>query len=301
LVLTCLVLLTCGTGCHTFEPGIHVDSDLAALTPPTATAIAGVDFDGLKKSQLYQQHSSQLNLAALNSLPEQIGLDPRRDVSRLLVYFQNDRTVMLVRGSFSNETVTRKLLALGGTRSTYKGHALILSNANEAIFFPAHDIAAAGSLQSLRLMIDETAARGGISEDLRSRLRLLPAADQVWFAMNGTIPTVQLTGRSDVGSMLTSLAGFVNGGAGGIGFDTGIHVQADLSCISQNGAQQVRDAFRGLIGFARLSTRDNQKDLLRVYDAIQVAQEGSTVHLHADLAADLSETLLRNLRKTGPG
>jgi hypothetical protein len=285
------VLLLAFTACRKPEPGVHVDPALATFTPSNATALAQIDFDQLKKTALYQRHPSLWNVPGLNSTPEEIGLDPRRDISSMVVFLENNEPVVLFRGTFSRDSVERKLLARGGARSTYRDHSL-LTHSGQAIFFPTRNSAAAGATPALRQMIDDTAASKGISDDLRARLRLLPSADQVWFALNGTIPAEHLTNRSDIGSILTSLAGYVNGAAGGVGIDDGIHLQVDMSCISEKGAQQVHDALRGMLGFARLSTRDNQKDMLRVYDAIQVTRDASMVHLHADLAPDLSDELL---------
>jgi hypothetical protein len=286
-----LLLLLAFGACRKPEPGIHVDSALVAFVPSNTTAIAGIDFDQLKKTPLYQRHSSLSGVPGLNSLPDEIGLDPRRDIASMLVFLGSNQPVVLFRGTFSRDSVERKLLARGGVRSKYKDRSLVV-HSGRAIFFPTRDSAATGATDALHQAIDDVSASGGLSDDLGARLRLLPAGDQVWFAMNGAIPADRITSRSDIGSLLTSLAGFVNGAAGGIEIDDGIHLQIDMSCISEKGAQQVHDALRGLLGFARLSVRDNQKDMLRVYDAIQVTRDGSMVHLHADLASDLSDALL---------
>jgi hypothetical protein len=76
-----------------------------------------------------------------------------------------------------------------------------------------------------------------------------------------------------------------------------------LTCISDQGAQRVRDALRGGIGLARLTTKDNQLDLLRLYDSVHVDQENSVIHVRADFAPDLANKLFSYIpqMKNGAG
>ncbi len=101
--------------------------------------------------------------------------------------------------------------------------------------------------------------------------------------------------RSDIASALSNITGFISATSFGLGFDTGAHMQAEIVCISEQGAERVRDALRGGIGLARLATKDNESDLLQAYDAIQVSQDGETVRVRADLAANLTDKLLTYL------
>jgi hypothetical protein len=58
----------------------------------------------------------------------------------------------------------------------------------------------------------------------------------------------------------------------------------------------VHDAVRGLVGFGRLSTRDKETDLLRIYDSVQVSQRQQIVELRVDLTGDLADSLLNRLQ-----
>ena len=115
--------------------------------------------------------------------------------------------------------------------------------------------------------------------ELQQRLETIPKADQLWVVSRGGLPLNGIATRSDIDSALSNIVGYVSGAAMGVGIDTGIHLQADLTCISDQGAQRVRDAFRGGIGLARLTTKDNQLELLRLYDSVHVDQENSTIHV----------------------
>jgi hypothetical protein len=72
-------------------------------------------------------------------------------------------------------------------------------------------------------------------------------------------------------------------------------LQADIKCVSKEGAQRVHDALRGLVGLARLSTNTSNMDLLRLWDAVDVDQDQDMVHVRADLSADLTEKLFTYL------
>ena len=43
----------------------------------------------------------------------------------------------------------------------------------------------------------------------------------------------------------------------------------------------------------RLMTRDDQMDMLRLYDAIQVTQDHDRVHVHADLSGEQMDKLVQ--------
>ncbi|MBV9612705.1 MAG: hypothetical protein JO091_09535 [Acidobacteriaceae bacterium] len=81
----------------------------------------------------------------------------------------------------------------------------------------------------------------------------------------------------------------------GIGIDTGAHIAADLTCASGQGAQRVHDALRAGIAFGRLSTKDNEQELLQIYDAIQVTQDKQIVRVRADYPANLAAKLIAYL------
>ena len=52
------------------------------------------------------------------------------------------------------------------------------------------------------------------------------------------------------------------------------------------------DMLRGMIGFARLRTPDNQPELLKLYDAINVTQQQTQTQVTADIPADQVDRFL---------
>jgi hypothetical protein len=52
---------------------------------------------------------------------------------------------------------------------------------------------------------------------------------------------------------------------------------------------------KGAVGLARLNTRDDQMQMLKLYDAVQVNQKAANVDIQAAVAPDLVDPLLKML------
>lgn len=275
--------------------GVSVNSSFRPLIPPDAKALAEVDIDSLKRSGFYQRHQDQLNFPLLNAMSERVGMDPRRDLSDLLVVWTGARVIAMTRGHFDRQAVESKLPSLGTHPMRYKNYTLF-GEQQYALAFLKHGVAVAAPLQTLRSEIDlESNSAGGVPDELQSRLAIVPKGDQIWAVSRGGIALAEVPMRSDIESALANIVGYVDATTLGIGFDTGTHLNAEIVCVSNQGAQRIHDALRGGIGLARLTTRDNELDLLRLYDSIQVSRDRQTIRVKADLSAELTDKLLAHL------
>ncbi len=288
--LTALGLVACAS-CHKEnERGVQVDSKLAAFIPPATTLLGGVNVESLKASAFYQRHASELNLPMLNADSERLGLDLRRDISDVLVTWQSNQPVVMARGTFSAKELQPKIVSLGAQESHYRNQNFF-GNGDEAVFFPKQNILLAGPLSALHSIIDN--GSGGVPPPAQTRLENLPKTDQVWAVSTQGLPLDRIPMRSELSSALGNLMRYVAGASVGMGLDQGAHFQANITCVSVDGAKQVHDALRGGIGMARLMTKDNDLAMLHLYDAVLVDQDRETVHVHADLSPELSDQLLR--------
>jgi hypothetical protein len=249
----------------------------------------------LKSAAFYKRHESDLNLPLLDASYERIGIDPRRDVSDLLIAWNGKQPVFMARGHFSQRVVEQKIAALGAQRRAYKRYTLFGDDENSLVFLKK-GIAAAGSTSDLHAAIDLEAGHGGqVPEELQQALGKLPKGDQIWLVSRGGLPFADLPMRSDYGSVLSNFVGYVRDASIAAGIDTGVHLMADLTCISPQGAQRVHDGLRAAVAIGRLTTKDDQQDLLRMYDAIRVDRDNDIVHLHGDLSRDLADRMLQYL------
>jgi hypothetical protein len=268
-----------------------VDPAFRTLIAPDTKLLAGVEWDALKSSPFYQRHRNNLNVPAFDAETERIGINPVRDVSKLLVEWNGADWLFMERGRFNGADLQKKLIADGASETTYRGRTLLGNNSGSLVFFKS--LALEGSTTAARRAIDlEGAGDGEIPEDLAERLRTLDSRDQVWAVSRGGLAFANVPMNSDTQTALSNITGFITGTTAGLYCDTGVHLAVDLQCVSGQGATRVHDALRGLVGFGRLSTKDNDEDLLRAYDAVHIDQAGQIVKVRADLSSELADKLV---------
>ncbi len=275
--------------------GAAVDSAFEPFIAPATKVLAGVQIAQLERTPLYTTHKEQLNLPQLGAFTERTGLDPTRDIKEILITWDGKQGLAMARGNFSQSKFQPKLQSLGARPKTYNKYTLFGDDRNSLVFI-RDGLALAGSSDAVRAAIDRRDKdQAGVPVDLQPQLDKIPKNDQIWLVSAGGLPTNGIAMRSEIDSALSNIAGYVSTTATGIGVDTGIHLASDLTCISNPGAQRVRDALRGGIGLARLTTKDNQLDLLRLYDSIHVDQDNTAIQVRADLPPDLANKLLAYL------
>jgi hypothetical protein len=297
-VVACLPLagLLFGLGCGGNTPtGVSVDSTFRTFIRPDAKALVSVQVEKIKTTGIYNRHQHEFDLPQLNALVERTGLDPRRDLTALLVTWDGSHPLLLARGSFTAESLEKQLGGAGIKNTRYKAFTL-LGNPKVSIAFPKAGLAVAGETVPLRAALDSHAAGdGGVSEELQQRLAGVPKTAQIWEASIGGLPFTEIAMRSDLESALSNISGYVSGTAVGVTLASGADLQADIFCVSNEGAQRVHDALRGLVGLSRLSINQSRFDLLRLWDAVHIDQDQQVVHVRVNLAPDLADKLLAEL------
>ena len=277
--------------------GVSVPSAFRSYVPPDAKALAAADLNSFKHSDFYKRHQSELNVPLLDALSERIGLDPRRDLSQVLISWNGKQTALLARGHLSMDALEAKFASLGMRRVRYKNYTLF-GDERDALAFGKHDVVIAGPAAGVRAELDIASSHNGeVPEELQPLLAAIPKRDQFWAVSRGQLPITEMRLRSDIDSALSNFVDYIGAATLGVGFDDGTHVAAQFICVSDEGAKRVHDALRGGIGLARLATRDNELDMLRLWDSIQVSQDRQTVRVNADLSASLTDKLLGNLQE----
>lgn len=260
------ILLACVfaglAACTREDKGAHADRKLVRYLPSNPSILAGVDVHSLVASPLYQRHRAQLDGVRQGSA----GFDPRRDVQDALVAWSSDLQAPVIVGKTDGN-------GAGLGHSPEKGVFIIGSDAG--------------------------GGNSTIPAALKQKMELLPAKDQVWIVSDRPLPLDRVPLSSDMRSALSNFVNNIRAFAMGANADEGAHIYGEVICDSEAGAKRVHDALRGLIGMARLMTRDDQLDRLKVYDAIQVDQDHSVVRIHADWnqsEADAAIAVLRGVR-----
>lgn len=256
--------------------------------------MAGVRLDKIRETPLYKQLNGRFGLdKRLDLFSERTGLDPRKDLWYALVASNGTDTLFLARGRFTTGEMEPKLGSLGNTRTRYKDYTLI-GTPETSIVFVNPGVAAAGTQTQLRRLIDNRGQWEQVPPALAAKLKTMPVEDQIWAVSDSSFPSGPLNGPDTTGmkSMVSNLLSYVKAGVAGVRVDRGIDFRANLECVSEEGSRRVRDALKGGIGLARLNTRDDQQQILRVYDTVKVNQTGADVDVEAQVAPDLVDPLL---------
>ncbi len=297
-VFPVLLILALTASCRHEQPaaGVRADPALAALVPSGTTLLVGARIEALEKTPIYQKYFAQRPFPQLDEFARHTGLDPRRDISDLLICSDGHRAVVMGRGKFNAREMEPRLTRDGARRFAYKGHTLF-GNEQAAVLFIGGGTALFGPTPSLRQVIDEqSSGRSGIPAPLDASLRTLPAGSQFWAVYAGgpvRLPVPEDSNLANINRMLRS----VEKGTLSADFRDGLAMASTATCTTPAGAKEVHDALRGLIGVGRLSTPDNQPDLLRIYDSIQVTQDQEKVMVTVNVPQDLADKFLRTWLK----
>ncbi len=298
-ILAALAVILGGCGRET-TTGISLDRAFRPLIPPDAKVLAGAHVDKLQASELYRRENGRFPVPIFDEMSRQIGVDPRRDIMEAVMAWDGKQYLLLLRGKFSPAELERKL-SQAGLHSTRYGKYALVGDTKDSVAFLSPELAAVGPVEMLKPAINRFESGGNaVPEELQGRLKLISSGDQLWLASRGGLPFAEAAlPSSDIGSLLSNIVGYVSATSLGVAVDSGFHVHGQILCISDEGAKRVHDALRGLIGFGRLSTKGNETDLLKIYDAIQVEQAQQTVNIKADLPGSLADALLNRLSVSG--
>ena len=286
IVLIALVLCSCAT--KTTDRPLFIDPSLEALIPPDSVFLVGANIDAIKDTPVYHKLLSQMDLPQLNQFTRQTGIDPRKDLRQVISVSNGKAGLLLARGNFDHVEEQPQLQAGGATRFDYKGQHLF-GNERGAVLLVNSSTAVAGPTPELKKIIDDRDRPNyGLPLALRDQLKALPATDQIWAALVGGLQglNVGVPEGSNLGSLLRMFQGIQTVRLG-IDLRNGLEAQANATCETQRDAKRVHDAVKGIVGIGRLSTPDNQPELLQLYDSIHVSQNEKQTNVGAQVSSNL--------------
>jgi hypothetical protein len=297
-----LLLILSGTiylaGCSSkLGPAQRVDPALATLLPSDTVFLSGVRVEALRATPVYKKHEQQFQ-KQLDEFGSKAGIDARKDLWEILAASNGKDSLVFARGKFSQMGLEPKLEREGAKRFSHKGYTLIGSEEN-AVAFLNPTTAAMGRTAGLRAMLDtKDQPKGGNVQTLLEHVQKLPSG-QIWIAGMGggrNLPVPPSSNLDNLNRMVQSVQRF-----GAVAqLDTGLKVNGEAVCSTDADAKQIHDAMRGLIGIGRLSTPENQPEMLRFYDAVKVSQEKNTVRIGAELTAEMLDIAVRMMERN-PG
>lgn len=287
-VSLCLALAACSAK----KPGLlHIDPALESLVPQDTVFVAGANLDAIRDTTVYRELLSRAPLPQLDDFARQTGLDPRKDLSQILSCSNGKRGLLMARGKFNRKDLEGRLEQQGAKPISYKNHQFF-GNENQAITFLNDSIAVAGPTADLRLILDGQTT-GGLPAPLRDLLRTLPQSDQIYAALNGNLSGLNIAApeNSNLANIMQALRS-VNSAALGMDLSSGLQLMAAVSCNTERDAKFVHDLLKGMIGLGRLNTPDNQPEMLKLYDAIQVTQQQARTEVQANISQGQADKFL---------
>ncbi len=290
LLVTALLL----AACHAPAPkGGRVDRDLVKFVPPDAVLLMAVDVARIRATPVYQKYVSQLTLPGVDRFVQETGIDPRKDIDAVLAWSNGNATATLVRGRYNRRDLESRLRARAADHSTY-GKYTLYGNGQSVIAFINDSVAVGGSSSAVKAALDtRDQGRGGLPGSLKPLVEALDPADQLWATGAGSLNGMGLEAQGN--SRLADIAQLLRGvraALAGIDISNGLNLTGRVDCDTDDSARHIHDALRGVIGMARLSTPDNQPQLLQLYDAINVNQVKSSVTVSANIPADQADAFL---------
>jgi hypothetical protein len=277
------------------QAGVSLHPALAALIPDDTMAVAVVRVEELNRSAVYQKWIAPRVVERLGGLA-QSGFDPRKDLLEAVVASNGKDVLLLARGRFAPEKIGPHLERSGAQRFTYKNFTLY-GDSEAALVFLGRQIAAAGPPAILRSLVDRP-RRSRLPARLLEKMKAVPAASQIWAVSLGPNPfgNLSLPWQGD-GAGPGRLLHSVESLWAGADLRSGLDMTVEWTCRTKNDARLLHDALRGLIGMGRLSTPENERDLLRFYDAIEVSQQEVAVRVHTGLSPELLAKFLSRMER----
>ncbi|HXG33978.1 MAG TPA: hypothetical protein VNJ11_11475 [Bryobacteraceae bacterium] len=281
------------------QAGVSVHPALASLIPDDTVAVAVFRVEELKSSDVYRKWIAPRILGRLERPAAETGFDPRKDLFEAVVASNGKDVFVLARGRFAPERIGPQLERSGARRSVYKNFTLY-GDPEAALLFLNRAVAAAGPPGVLRSLVDRPPGNR-LPARLLEKMKAVPAASQIWAVALGPNPfgnaSVPWQGNA---AGLARLLESVESVWAGADLRPGLDMTVEWTCRTKNDAKLLHDALRGLIGMGRLSTPDNERDLLRFYDAIEVSQQEAVVRVRMSLSPELVDKFLSRMERHSP-
>jgi hypothetical protein len=289
--LLLFLLLLAGCKSSTVSGKLPIEPALLSLVPGDTVALAGARLDILKKTPTWQKHFAGRKSSMLDEMAAKTGINLRKDVWQILAASNGKQNVVMVRGKFSEMGMEPEIKVEGAKRMPYKG-LMLIGTEEAAVAFINPTTAVLGKASAVRYILDQR-NKAALSPQLKALLDTVPAGSQIWFAglgglnigMLGIPPEGNLSILNKIYSSLRQLTLSAD-------MSSGVRLQGKGIATSEEEARRLATALKGLTGLGRLNTPDNQPELLRIWDAVQIEQKERAVTLDASIPGDLVDKLV---------
>jgi hypothetical protein len=277
-------------GCHkTPSVAIRIDPALAALIPNGTKYLMVAKLDKLRDTPTYHRHFKERFSEQFDEFARNTGMDPRKDLWQLVICSDGKRNVMMGRGKFAIADLEPRLEREGAERFRYKNHNFFGDDRNAGVFINV-STAVVGDTELLKEIVDRQ-NNPSIPASLQPLIEQIPDGTQ-FFAVFDGLPMKFPEMKDPNMANLTRVANSVQSGWMAVNLSRGLNASILANCKDVQMAEGLNGAARGLLGFARLSTKSDQPEVLKAIDAIDVKQDQQKVRVSANLSEEVFDSLV---------
>ena len=307
LLLPIVLTLALLPACKRPPERARVDAALAPLLPGDTVAVACLRLDRMKGTPFYEKYVAGKRIKALDDFSKQTGLDLRESVWELVFSTNGTTSYVFIRGKFGGQFGLEPEFKVPGLlRTSYKDRYLLYAGDHGVVFMNT-GAAVAGRVDDLKALIDGFDNRGrSTPQAVLDLVDTLPGTAQFWAA--STQPTALLPlgkgldamkGGDAMSNNLMRAARSVSQLKlwGDLSHGLEMHVQG--AAANGEDATALRDAFKAGVGMARLTTKDSQPEMLRLYDGLSGSSDGPIVRIDVNEPFELLDSLLTKTHIAG--
>ena len=304
LLITLLAGLVLLPACKRTPEHARVDAALAPLLPGDTVALACLRLDRLKGSPFYTKYVTGKRIKALDEFSQKTGLDLRENVWELVFSTNGKTSYVFIRGKFGGDFgFEPEFKGPGLQKTSYKGRYLIFTGDHGVVFMNT-GAAVAGEVKDLKALVDgfDNPARG-TPQAVLDLAGTLPGTAQFWAASTrpaALIPVGDggpaMKGGEAMQNNLMRAAQSVSQVTlwGDLSHGLEMHVQGVAA--NEKDATALRDAFQAGVGMARLTMKDKQPEMLKLYDGLIGTTDGPIVRIDVNEPFELLDSFLSKLQ-----
>jgi len=300
-----------------------VDPSLLKLVMPDAKVIAGLQVSGVRNSPFGQFVLSHMQVEdqAFQKFIAETGLDPRRDISEILIAsnWQQDtaasRWLVVARGTFNLATITAAAQANGGTTANFQGVDILTHSSpskpdatgqpqpgtqNGIAFFDSSN-AVMGDIASVKAAISRKRSNVPASGVLLAKVRNVSANNDFWFVT--LVPISEFAGAmpdANLGSaMQGNLLAGVHEASGGIKFGDTVTISGEAVTRSDKDAQALVDVFKFLAGMIQTNRQNDATvgQVATLLDSMDLKTKDNVMSMSLNIPEKQLEQLLDTMRQ----
>lgn len=279
--------------------GVALETSIEKLIPGDTVVLAGAHIKEIQSSPLYVRLMGDKKLPELESFVKQTGLDPRKDVTELIVASNGKDTLMIARGHIESIPTLEGLLEKqGATSSMFEGHKLLGSD-NGSVSFLSNSVAIAGTTARVKEVLAGKTGDDSKKRQVLAKVAKIEHDKHVWVVAIGGFSPMPLPEQGNLAN-LARIFQSLDTTLVTLDLSHGLSLMAQGFCTDGEGAKQLHNTLRGLIGFGRLSTPGDNPEMLRFFDSIKVEQTDRQVRVNADVPMDMVDRFLKLTEKKKP-